>query len=285
MQQRDSKWHDEQYDARAGIPDHAHIFTRWKKDSAHVRRTHAGLYDLHFGEAAEERLDLFPARRAGAPLLVFIHGGWWRSLDKADFSFVAPAYLQAGFSVALPNYTLAPAANIEEIVRQQLRALMWLYRHADDYDFDRERIVVAGHSAGGHLAAMMLAARWPLLASDLPIDLVKGGVLMSGLYDLEPVRHAAFVNVDLKLEQKHVAPLSPAWMTPAHAAPFVTAVGALESSEFQRQNRLIGEQWRGSHHADVTLPGINHLTICDEFGREGSPLCAATLGLLQAKNG
>lgn len=273
-------YYTHQYNARAGIPDHPAIFTRWQKESALVRRTQAGLLDLPFGEAEKERLDFYPAYRSGAPLLVFIHGGWWRSLDKSDFTFIVPGYRRAGFNVALTNYTLAPEATIEEITRQQLRALAWLYRNAERLEFDRERIVVAGHSAGGHLAAMMLAALWPVFGRDLPLDLVKGGVLMSGLFDLAPVCHADFVNVDLKLDADSAHRLSPAHMPQAHAAPFITSVGDLESDEFKRQTSLIGSQWAAGFKEQVVLDGFNHLTICDAFGDPAHPLFEASCRLL-----
>lgn len=273
-------YYNQQYNARAMVPDTARIFTRWIQESAHVRRTNAGLLDLAYGESAGERLDFFPANQRGAPLLVFIHGGWWRSLDKSDFSFVAPAYTRAGINVALTNYTLAPSASLAEITLQQLRALAWLYRHADSYDFDPRRIVVAGHSAGGHLTAMALAALWPAFAPDLPPNLVRAGILLSGVYDLEAVRLADYVNVDLCLTSEQVATLSPARMPQAHAAPFITAVGGLESEEFKRQSALIGTRWKPNCRARLALPDTNHLTICNAFADPGSALHAATLALV-----
>ena len=276
-----AEYYSQQYNARAMIPDHPYIFTRWLKDSAQARRTHAALFDLPYGEESGERLDFFPTHRSDAPLLVFIHGGWWRSLDKSDFSFIAPAYTRAGFNVALPNYTLAPEASIAEIVMQQLRALAWLYRSAEKYDFDPRRIVVAGHSAGAHLAAMMMAAVWPAFDADLPANLMKGGILLSGVYDLEPVRHAEFVNVDLKLDAKDIAPLSPYLMPQAHPAPFVTAFGGQESEEFRRQTQLIADAWKENHIADVALPDDNHLTICDAFATPGHPLQLAAVKLIE----
>lgn len=275
-----AEYYSQQYNARAMIPDHPRIFTRWLKDSAHVRRTHAALFDIAYGEANGERLDFFPTNRSDAPLLVFIHGGWWRSLDKSDFSFIAPTYTRAGFNVALINYTLAPEASIADIVQQQLRALAWLYRNAEKYDFNPNRIVVAGHSAGAHLTAMMMAAVWPVFAADLPMDLIKAGILLSGIYDLEPVRHADFVNVDLKLTADDIDLLSPAWMPQAHPAPFLTAFGGLESEEFRRQTELIAQSWKTSHAGDVPLPNVNHLTICDAFAEPGHPLFDATVKLI-----
>ena len=278
----DGVYYSQQYNARAAIPDHPQIFARWQHDSALVRRTQAGLLDLPFGSAPGERLDFYPAYTPNAPLLVFIHGGWWRSLDKSDFTFIVPGYRREGFNIALTNYTLAPHASVEEITLQQVRALAWLYQNASRYEFDPNRIVVAGHSAGGHLAAMMLAARWPEWSTGLPVDLVKAGVLMSALTDLDVVRHVDFVAGDLKLTEDSAARLSPALMPQSHPAPFITAVGDLESEEFKRQNALLAERWKSSHRQDVKLPGCNHLTICDAFGNPEHPLFKATCELIRS---
>ena len=273
-------YYSQQYNARAGIPDHPQIFERWARQSAQVRSTTLGLYDLPYGDGPDERLDFFPAGRAGGALLVFIHGGWWRSLDKSDFSFLAPAFAAAGINVALTNYTLAPVASIEDITLQQVRALAWLYRHAGRHGADVSRIVVAGHSAGAHLSAMMMTAEWPAYEPDLPRDLVKGGVLFSGIYDLAPVQHAAFVNDDLQLTPERIGPLSPATMPQVHPTPFITAVGGLESDEFKRQNALISSVWHANHVDDIALPQANHLTICDALAGPGQPLFEATLALI-----
>lgn len=275
-----TNYYTRQYNARAEIPDHPQLFKRWQEDSALVRRTHAGLLDIPFGSAAGERLDFFAAPEPGAPLLVFIHGGWWRSLDKSDFTFIVPGFRQTGCNVALTNYTLAPDASIEEITRQQLRALAWLYRNAGRYDFDPNRIVVAGHSAGGHLAAMMMAARWSDFGLDLPANLVKAGVLMSGLYDLDPVRYAEFVNDDLKINKTNALRLSPGLMTLPHRIPFITSVGDRESDEFKRQTAFIARQWQPAHLGDIGLKDINHLTICDAFASRGHPLFERTCQLI-----
>ena len=275
-------YYSQQYNARASIPDHPEIFSRWQRDSALVRRTHAGLLDVPYGSTIGERLDFYPAHKSSAPLLVFIHGGWWRSLDKSDFTFIVPGYRDAGFNVALTNYTLAPTASIEDITREQLRALAWLYRNAGRYDYDPERIVVAGHSAGGHLAPMMMAAQWDEWSDDLPVDLVKAGVLMSGLFDLEAVSHVDFVADDLQLTAERVNKLSPAWMPQSHPAPFITSVGDLESEEFKRQNQLISESWFENHRHDVLLNDYNHLTICDAFGTPGHPLFESTCELIHS---
>ncbi len=271
---------EREYNARAMIPDHPQVFARWAEQAAATRRLRACLLDLRYGDGADERLDLFPARSDGAPLLVFIHGGYWRSLDKSDFSWMAPAFVNHGASVALLNYGLAPQTPMEEIVRQMLRAHAWLYRNADRYGFDPNRIFVSGHSAGGHLAAMMMAALWPVFAPDLPADLIKGGLPISGLFDLEPLIYAPFVNADLQLDRARARRLSPVLMPPATSAPLITAAGALESSEFRRQSELLGKAWPKNFVRNLFVTGANHLTVCDELADPASPLFDAALDLI-----
>jgi arylformamidase len=268
---------EREYNARAAIPEHPQIFARWAEHSAATRRLRACLIDLPFGETAGERLDLFPARSDSAPLLVFIHGGYWRSLDKSDFSWLAPPFVNHGIAVALLNYGLAPKTPIEEIVLQMLRAHAWLYRNGDRLGFDPSRIYVAGHSAGAHLTAMMMAALWPVYAADLPADLVKGGLAVSGIYDLEPLLHAPFVAADLQLTPKRARLLSPARIPAATDRPLYTAVGALESSEFRRQTSLIGEAWPRNLARQVPMPGLHHLNVIDELANPASPLFDAAL--------
>jgi arylformamidase len=268
---------EREYNARASIPEHPQIFARWAEQSAAVRRLRACVIDLAYGETAGERLDLFAARRDDAPLLVFIHGGYWRSLDKSDFSWIAPPFVDHGVAVALLNYGLAPHTPMEEIVRQMLRAHAWLYRNGDRLGFDPDRIYVAGHSAGAHLTVMMMAALWPVYAADLPADLVKGGLAVSGIYDLEPLRHAPFIQADLRLDAARARRLSPVHLPPATGRPLYTAVGALESAEFRRQTALIGRAWRGNLAREVAMPDLHHLNVIDEIADPASPLFDAAL--------
>ena len=277
----DAAFFEREYNARAAIPEHPQIFARWAEEGAITRRLRACLIDLPYGETPAERLDYFPTRVEAAPLLVFIHGGYWRSLDKSDFSWLAPPFVQHGVAVALLNYGLAPATPMEDMVRQQIAALAWLYRNGDRLGFDPERIVLAGHSAGAHLTAMMMAALWPVVASDLPARLIKGGLAISGIYDLAPLVRAPFVNVDLRLDAVRARVLSPVHLPPATDAPLITAVGGLESSEFQRQSALIGQSWKNVFRRDVPMAGRNHLTVVDELADPASPLFDAALELVR----
>ena len=275
-----SEYYNQQYDATATIPDHAKIFGRWVRNSGQVRSAGGGVLDIAYGESEGEKLDLFPAAQSGAPLIVFIHGGWWRSLDKKHFHFMAGAYRDAGINFALTNYTLAPAATLEEITRQQARALGWLYRNADQYGYDRNRIVVAGHSAGAQLAAVMMT-NWGMDA-DLPRDLVKGGILLSGVYDLETIRLADSINVDVKLQPEDVKKLSPVYMDRPLQGRFITAVGALEAAEFRREAAMLIEHWKESHVSNLLLAERNHLTICDAFCTPNDPLFEAGVQLINS---
>ena len=257
----DPAWLEQQYDNRARVPDHASHFLKWAAASAHTRAHAPCVLDVRYGDGPSETLDVFPTTVPGAPVLVFIHGGYWRSLDKADHSFVAPSFTADGALVLVPNYALAPAVTLEDITLQLARAVEWAWRHAAEHGGDPSRIVVAGHSAGGHLAAMMLSCRWKQLADDLPAQLVQGALSLSGLYDLEPLRHTPFLQADLRLTPASVRRLSPAFF-PRPRGKLVTLVGALESEEFQRQNQLIRDVW-GPTAVPVcaTVEGADHFTI------------------------
>jgi arylformamidase len=219
-----------EYNNRELFPDYARHFARWQEGSARARGTMTCTLDRAYGTSPGETLDIFPARKGDGSALVFIHGGYWRSLDKKDFSFLAPAWVDAGVSLVVVNYGLAPAVTMERIVQQMLAASAWVYRHAEEYGMDEERLFVSGHSAGGHLAAMMLAALWPVYDRSLPKDLYKGALAVSGVYDLRPLVQVDWLQGDLRLDETTALKLSPAYLPPATRAPLALAVGGLESS-------------------------------------------------------
>jgi len=260
------------YNNRELVPDHPQYFARWAEHSQRARATMTCHLDLRYGDAPGEAIDLFPARKGDGSCLMFIHGGYWRSLDKKDFSFLAPTLVGGGISLAVVNYDLCPKVSMEEIVRQMLRASRWLWLHAEDYGMDQDRLYVSGHSAGGHLTAMLMAAIWPVFDPQLPKDLWKGGLAISGLYDLRPLVDVDWLNVDLRLDEATAMRLSPAFMPPATRAPVMTCVGGDESSEFLRQNALLGERWRSAFAGNIPLPGKNHFSVVDGLADEASPL-------------
>ncbi|CAN5906530.1 alpha/beta hydrolase [soil metagenome] len=277
-------WYDEQYNNRARIPGHPAILAHWAAASAEALATHTDMVEVAYGEDASERLDAFPARSsgntAGAPVLVYIHGGYWRALNKRDQSFIAPPLSQAGAMVVVPEHALCPAVTIDHIVKQMVQALAWTYRHAADYGGDPNRIVVAGHSAGGHLAAMLLACDWKAVAPNLPADLVKAALSVSGLYDLEPLRHAPFLAADIDLTEASARQLSPAFM-PAPNGSLVSIVGGDESEEFHRQAAMIETAWgQNTVIENETVPGRNHMDVLHELADSASTTHALALELL-----
>jgi len=258
-------WLDAQYDNRARVADHMQVLARWAEASALARAAGTAQLDLRYGPGAGETLDVFPATApapGGAPVLVFIHGGYWRSLDKSDHSFVAPAFNAAGALVVVPNYALCPAVTVEHIALQMTALLAWVWRHAAEYGGDPYRIALVGHSAGGHLAAMLLSCRWKEVGADLPAQPLGGALSISGIYDLEPLRHTPLVQADLKLTPSSVARLSPAFFPRPKGPKLYTVVGLEESDEFLRQNGLIRDVW-GPTAVPVceTVPGANHFTV------------------------
>ncbi len=276
----DPAWLAAQYNNRARIADHADIFVRWATASALSREQSACRLDIPYGDAHGERLDVFPTAAPNAPVMVFIHGGYWRSLDKSDQSFVAPSFAADGAVVVIPNYDLCPAVSIEQITLQMVRALEWTYRNAAALGGDPQRIVVMGHSAGAHLGAMLLSCRWKQVGDDLPAQLVSGVLAISGVYDLEPIRQTPFLQADLQLTPASVRRLSPAFF-PRPRGKLYAVVGADESEEFLRQNELIRDVW-GPTSVPVceTLAGHHHLSILNSLADPAGRLHELGLRLL-----
>ena len=282
MASYDTAWLDRMYNNRALVPDHAAYFSRWAEDSATVRSSQPCTLDVPYGTGPNETLDIFPAAQAGAPVLVFVHGGYWRSLDKSDHSFVAPPLVREGACVVVPNYALCPAVTVPQIVMQMVQALLWVHAHINRFGGDPRRITVAGHSAGGHLAAMLLACQWRALGADLPRGLVRNALSISGLYDLEPIMHTPFLQSSLQLTPPDALRTSPACMPAPRQGVLYTVAGGDESAEFLRQNELIRNVW-GQRTVPVCegLPGLNHFSVLDALGRTGHRLNTLALQLLR----
>lgn len=288
-QLKNPTWLDGQYNNRALVPEHGRHFAEWAAASAQARRSMTAMLDVQYGHDAGETLDIFPAARSPgrppAPVVVFIHGGYWRSLDKSDHSFLAPAFVKQGACVVMPNYALCPAVTIPDITLQMVRALAWVYRHIGVHGGDPERITVIGHSAGGHLAAMLLACQWPVVGGDLPDALVRNALSISGLYDLEPLRHTPFLRDSLRLTPAQVSKASPARL-PAPVrlggrGHLYTVAGALESSEFLRHNQMIQDAWgRDVVPVCEALPGLNHFSVLEALVQPGHRLQRLSLELL-----
>ena len=287
MKPKDGHTLDSLYNNRALVPDFAKYFSRWQAVSAMARETLSCELDVPYGPDASEMLDIFNAsdKQAKAPVLVFLHGGYWRSLDKADHSFIAPAFTEAGACVVMPNYALCPAVTIPQITLQMVQALAWTHRNIANYGGDPRRITVVGHSAGGHLAAMLLTCLWKAVGKDLPVRLIKNAVSISGLYELESIRRTPFLQDSLKLTSVQVKKVSPAWLP----APKVSGgrgvlcgvAGGEESAAFMEHNALIQQAWghKAVPVAEV-LPGLNHFSILEALIQPGHRLNELTRAAL-----
>lgn len=268
---------DRQYNNRARIPEHPAIFERWARASEVSRDGLSRRIDVPYGTGPNETLDIFPAARFGAPVLVFLHGGWWRSLDKSQHSFIAPTFVHAGAMVVVPNYALCPGTpgqpvGIDFIALQMVKALAWVWRNARMYGGDPRHIVLAGHSAGAHLAAMLLNCEWPQVGVDLPPHLVRSALAISGVFDLEPVRRTPHLQADLRLTPELAARLSPVNL-PAPNGLLCALVGEDESDEFLLQTQAIRDAW-GERTVPVCerIPGAHHLNVLHGLASPGSRL-------------
>ena len=277
----DGAWLDSMYNNRALVPTFAGYLQRWAADSSDALRSQQCEVDMRYGGGPNEHLDIFPAQQADAPVLFFIHGGYWRALDKKDIAFLAPAFTREGACVVVPNYALAPAVTIPEITMQLVKALAWTWRNIGKHGGDPSRITVAGHSAGGHLAAMMLACLWPTYEKGLPPNVVKNALSISGLHDIEPIRHTPFLQGDLKLTLQQARQASPALLAAPLHGTLAAVAGGDESQEFHRQVELIRSAW-GPAAVPVAevLPGLNHFSVLDALVQPGHRLHRIALELM-----
>lgn len=276
-------WLETQYNMRIRHPERDAVYKEYQRRSERLRASLPCHLDLRYAEGPRAVLDLFPAAEGGR-LLLFIHGGYWRALDKSVFSFVAGPFVAEGFSVALINYDLAPAVTLDVIVEQIRQAIGWLVRDADAYRINATDMVVAGHSAGGHLAVSALNTDWA--ARGLPANSVAAAVSISGIYELEPLLGTS-INADVRLDRETARRLSLRDKVDAGGGPVALFVGGDESQEFRRQTLDFGSAWSASGHPVETavIPGRNHFTIIGDLADRNAPIYGAARTLLGGGSG
>ena len=264
------------YNLRLRHPDFGDYLAILESESARVRDALACTLDVRYGPGPNMTADLFPAPAGGAPIQVFIHGGYWRAMDKSVHSFPAEGIVAAGGAAVSLNYALAPSVTLDTIVEQCRSALEWVADNAGRLNGDSERIFVSGHSAGGHLTATMLCTDWS--ARGRAGGLVKGGTAISGIFDLAPIMETS-INDDVRLDAASAARNSPILNLPAAGAPLIAAVGGAETDEFIAQNRAFAEAWRarGFDATIMEIEGLHHYNVVTEMGRPGSDLTKAAL--------
>jgi arylformamidase len=263
-----------EYNVRARVPEYPEIAERWSLLSSAYRLAGNTELDQPYGPRERQRYDLFHAAAADAPLVVYIHGGYWQRGDRKDYSFVARELNAAGVAVAIPSYTLCPAVSVLEIRDEIQQCLAALWRKTG------KRPTVVGHSAGGHLTAEMLARDWSGFA-DVPGDVVRRGYAISGVFDLAPLIGTS-INEALSLTQGTARLASPLLRPPGgKGRRLVAAVGGAETGEFIRQSREIAESWAKAGvdaRCDV-IAGANHFTVVDELNRPDSAMLAEIVAM------
>ncbi len=268
-----------EYNNRARVPEHPQIFERWQRDAAAYRdqAKAEGRADLgiRFGATPRQIIDLFLPKGGGAnaPLAMFIHGGYWRSLEPAMFSQLARGMNAHGVAVAVSGYDLVPQVSIADILAQTQQACLHLWKAFG------KRIMVSGHSAGGHLAGCMIATDWKKLDANAPADLVPAAYAISGLYDLDPLTHLAG-NAEFKLTEASARAISPLFWPAPQGKVFDAVVGGIESSEFFRQSKIIADAWAKDNTTRYeAIPGMNHFTVCDAMADPASAMTARLVEL------
>ena len=280
---------DAQYNLRPLVPNHPEIFNRYIRDGESTIERHQAVLDIAYGPNQKQTLDLFPTspREDPAPVICFIHGGYWRNKDKSDFHYLAPAFTQVGVNFVVVNYTLAPEASMDEIVEENREAVAWLVGHAAEYGADPKRVHVVGHSAGGHLVAMLMATDWSAQSTDPPGNgPLAGATAISGLFDLEPIR-LSYLNDSLQLDEEQALKNSPVGLVPTAKVPLILALGADETSEYHRQQAGLEEAWSQYDLplSVVEMPGLNHYDVIDHLGHPGSALHHAVMDQVRGSMG
>jgi arylformamidase len=272
---------DAEYNNREKVPEFPEYLARYRAASEECRSRFAanGRLDVPVGLSAMERVDIFPAGGdRPAPVMVFIHGGYWLSLDKADFSFVASGFVPHGITTVVINYALIPSVRMDEVVRQCRQAVAWVLTNARSFGGDPERVAVVGHSAGGHLTAMVGATDWTRFTApkvEAPVSVAPmAGISLSGLHDLVPISRC-YLQKDLRLTDEEVARNSPVNCAPPRAGAWFALVGGKEGPEYHRQSTELARRWGGAGHSQVTariVDGHDHFSIVAALADPDDPL-------------
>ena len=261
------------YNVRLLVDDFDGLINTWFQRSEQFRSTVDNSLNCKYDEGEKNKLDLFRCGKPNAPLYVFVHGGYWQRGDKSVYSFVAESFVRSGIDVALIGYQLCPESSMTGIVNQIRTALIWLWKNADNYAISKDRINISGHSAGGHITGMILATDWQQISSDLPNDLVKTGIPISGLYQLEPLRKTTIADA-LGLDDAESLALSPHFFEPITTAPILVTLGGAETPEFHWQTDQFVEKWELNkspleYHAE---PEVDHFGVVERLASKDSQI-------------
>ncbi len=277
---------DAEYNNQAKVPDFAAYLREFSALNETTRAEYPGLVSYCYDEPTGQLLDIiYPADRGNdpCPVQVFFHGGYWKALSRENFTFVARAFADYGIATVIVDYDLIPAITMEELVRQCRQSLAFLYRHADSLGLDAEDIHISGHSAGGHLTAMCLGTDWQDFAEDLPAQIIKSGIGISGLYNLLPIR-LSFLQKDLALSMETAAQMSPVHLPEPTNGRLHLLLGSKEGPEYHAQSTGMHDAWPDQAEPPISLPPYNHFSIVGSLAEPTSYLASyirQAMGLLK----
>ena len=272
---------DRQYEHRHIVPNLEEFTSRSQAESVRIRKSLKAQLDVAYGPDARHCVDIYPAAESRAPLVVWFHGGRW-SMGSKDLSCQpAEALTRAGITFVAANFRQAPDNRMDTIIDDARAAIKWAYDNAASFGADRDRLYVLGQSSGAHMGGMMAVTDWA--SRGLPADVVKGATLVSGMYDLEPVR-LTFRNGALKLDKDSAARNSPILHIPSRGCPLVIGYGALESDEFKRQSRDFAAAWTkaGLRCELIEREGHHHYSLGPDLNDAASPLVKSFVAMIGA---
>ena len=265
---------DQQFNLRKRHPFAKYYLLANEIQSAITRLTHSCSIDISYGDSTGQKLDIFPAKQTNSPVFVFIHGGYFRALDKKQYSFIANPFIKAGCTTVLVNYDLAPSVSVEQIIEQNIKAYQWIYQNIKQYNGDNSNIVICGHSVGAFLTAKIIEHNWPTQIQQS----IKGAALLSGLYDLNQLKQS-FLNQWLKLTDNDANQLNPTLQNSECFPPLVIAVGENETQVFIQQSQNYHQQLptKTTLHQIMLMKNHNHYTVARQLGKVDSDLTKAIL--------
>ena len=273
LTEAEMEWH---FNPRVTFPNHVEYMRTRAETNARVLEKLERLPNFRYGPNPLETLDIYPSKGGLSPVLVYIHGGYWRAGYKEDWTFVAEPLIECGATVVVLNYDLCPTVSLDELVSEIRRAIIWIYQNVKQYGGNPSKMYISGSSAGAHLCAMMLAQDWS--KHKAPHDLVKGATLITGIYDIHPVINIS-VNADIKLDKYSAQRNSPMFLPPLMTGPILAAVGGKESEGWKQQTHDYVSMCRKNDiKCDfMELPDEDHFSLGSILGDPGSPLVRATL--------
>jgi arylformamidase len=268
-----------QYNPRVSVPEFPQLAKKRAEESRRAKATLKSWLNVPYGKSARERLDIYAAQQAGGAVLIYIHGGYWRSGSKDDNANFVPPFVQRGATAVLVEYDLCPAVTVTDIVRQTRAAIVWVYRNIASHGGDPSKLYISGHSAGGHLTAMALAHDWR--KEGLPPDIIKGALASSGVYDMDMVMHVS-ANEEIRMTPDLARENNPFAHPPLPLCPVIVAVGGAEPEGWKQMSKdyfeLCKEHRLKCQYLEV--PGANHYTMSEHLGDPQSPLHQAVLKLM-----